>query len=220
MRERQHGRRVQTRERAWQRRIQEAETDLFARARELEALNQELRLTRDQLALRALRDPLTDLLIRPVLMEQVERALSRTARHPHPVTVLFVDLDRLKQVNDAHGHAAGDSLIRCFAKQLQSSVRPGDAVARFGGDEFVVLLEDLDRVADAEAVAQRVLSAARDCPVAAGVSMRPSASVGVAFAWGADLAAEDLIAQADQAMYRAKRTGGGCYRVFDPVGQA
>jgi diguanylate cyclase (GGDEF)-like protein len=214
VREQQRGRRVHVQERLWRRRMQEAETDLFARAQELQALNAELRDTRDQLVLRALHDPLTGLLIRPVLLEQVSRALSRLARYPHPIAVLFVDLDGLKHVNDVYGHAAGDALIRCFADQLRSSVRPCDTVARFGGDEFVILLEDLNDDADAEAVAERVLQAARECPLPAELSAPPTASIGVAVTHRTDLSAETLVEHADQAMYRAKRSGGGRYEVF------
>lgn len=215
VRARQQGHGEPAEDQAWERRMQEVEADLFARARELQALNTELRDTRDQLAVRVLHDPLTGLLIRPVILEQISRALARTARHPQRVGVLFIDLDRLKQVNDAYGHATGDQLIRCFAEELQRSVRPCDAVARFGGDEFVVLLEDLHQSAEAEAVAGRVLDGVRTCEVPAEVAERPSASVGIAVTQDEGLSAESLIARADQAMYRAKRSGGNRYQLSD-----
>lgn len=193
-------------------RLRQAEADVFARARELQAVNNELRSTRDDLALHALHDPMTGLLNRPVLLEQLCRALSRAARHPHLVAVLFIDLDRLKSVNDLHGHAAGDRLIRCSAEQLKGSVRPCDAVARYGGDEFVVLLEDLRNDAEAVLVAARVLAALRAC---SGHPERSGASIGIAVATDAALSGDELISQADQAMYRAKRAGGDRYEVFE-----
>jgi diguanylate cyclase (GGDEF)-like protein len=190
------------------------EWDVFARAAELQSLNAELRARQDQLAERALHDSLTGLLIRPVIVEQVSRALARSARRPQLVGVLFVDLDRLKQVNDRHGHAAGDQLLRCFAEQLQANLRPGDAVARYGGDEFVVLLEDLPDAAGVEAVATRLLEVTRECELPAGLPVRPSASVGIAFTSDPAVSADTLISRADEAMYRAKRAGGDRYEVF------
>jgi diguanylate cyclase (GGDEF)-like protein len=198
-----------------QRPTQETEADLFARAHELQVLNAELRTARDALVARSLRDPMTDLLIRPVILEQLSRALARIARHPQAVAVLFLDLDRLKQVNDRYGHAAGDELIRCFAESLRSSIRPSDSVARFGGDEFVVLLEGLRDGSEAEAVATRVLEATRTCDAPESLPVRPSASVGVAVTTSSDMSVETLISRADQAMYQAKQAGGDRYQVFD-----
>jgi diguanylate cyclase (GGDEF)-like protein/PAS domain S-box-containing protein len=200
-------------ERSWRWRMQAVEQDLVARARELQQLNAELRSTHDQLVVRALHDPLTGLLIRPVILEQLTRALSRRSRRPQPVAVLFIDVDHFKQVNDRHGHAAGDELLHCVAEQLQRSLRPGDSVARFGGDEFVVLLDDLPAATDAEAVAERVLEGVRTCRLPAGMSSALSASIGVAVAEGPGHTAELLISQADRAMYEAKRGGGDRYAV-------
>ena len=192
------------------------EAEVFARSRELEQLNTDLRRARDQLATSALHDSLTGLLVRPVFTEYVTTALSRLARHPHPLAVLFVDLDGLKQINDGLGHAAGDQLITVCAQRLKAGVRPSDPVARFGGDEFVVLLEDLTDAGEAGLIAARMLeSLAAPCTLASGASVRPSASIGIAITTSADTSVDLLLSQADAAMYRAKQNGKGRVEVFD-----
>ena len=214
-------------------RAQQVESDLFSRAQELQDVNRQLQLARDELAVQALHDPLTGLLVRSVLLERLSHALARLQRRPGDVAVLFVDLDGLKQVNDTYGHAAGDALIRCCAQRLQVAVRPSDAVARIGGDEFVVLLGELDPgegVAAGESVAQRLLDALETpCVVAPGVLVRPRASIGVAATGrtsaglpiscpdrdGLAVSADVLLSRADAAMYTAKRAGRGHHRVFD-----
>ncbi len=195
------------------------DADDYGVRHELQALqdtNLALRGERDRLAARALRDPLTGALSRSVFYEELARALSRMSRRPHPLAVLFIDLDRLKQVNDSHGHAAGDELIRQTGARLASSVRPSDAIARIGGDEFVVLLDDLQTPEEAEVIAARVLrSLSQPCPVAPSVWINPSASVGVALA-DPELPGPDvLLSHADAAMYKAKQAGRGRYELFD-----
>ena len=198
-------------------------TDFVARGeleqvQQLQHSNAELRIERDELAARALRDPLTGALSRSVFHEELTRALARLPRNAHPLAVLFIDLDRLKQVNDSHGHAAGDELIRQTVSRLSASVRPSDAIARFGGDEFVVLLDDLHAGQEAEIIAGRVLrTLSEPCQVAPGVLINPSASVGVALADGASTVADDLLSHADAAMYKAKQRGRGRYELFDPA---
>jgi diguanylate cyclase (GGDEF)-like protein len=200
----------------WRRRMRLAEADLFARARELHELNRKLREAHDELAVRALHDPLTGLVVRSAFVEQLSRALSRLARRPNPVAVLFVDLDRLKHVNDTYGHGAGDELIRCCAARLRASVRPSDPVARFGGDEFVVLVDDLPDADEADRVAERVLhNLSAPCRLTAGPLVRPTASIGVAVGDSAAMGAETLISHADAAMYRAKQSGRGRYERYD-----
>ncbi len=177
----------------WRRRIDEVEADLFARTRELQELNRELqrvnrqlRVARDELAVRALHDPLTGLLTRSALLEQLAHALARLHRHRGDVAVLFVDLDGLKRVNDTYGHGAGDALIRCCARSLRAVVRPSDTVARIGGDEFVVLLDELEEdqgLSAGRAVAQRLLDALdAPCAVAPDVMVHASGSIGIATA--------------------------------------
>jgi len=153
----------------------------------------------------ALHDPLTGLANRVLLRDRLEHALARSAREGEPTGVAFVDLDHFKEVNDLHGHAAGDALLAELGRRMRAAVRPADTVARYGGDEFVVVCEGVD----AEAMAllgRRLLDAVRQ-PLALGAARhRISASVGLA------LGVEDpdgLIAAADDAAYRAKAHGGG-----------
>jgi diguanylate cyclase (GGDEF)-like protein len=186
-------------------------------ARRLELANAELRRERDRLAASALHDPLTGAMTRLVFCAELTRALSRLPRRPHPLAVLFVDVDRLKQINDSHGHAAGDELIRQTVQRVRSSIRPSDLIARIGGDEFAILLDDLKSCGEAEIIAQRLVrKVSEPCMIARNVLTQPSVSVGVAFA-DSDFAgdADGLLARADVAMYKAKTSGRNRYELFD-----
>ena len=155
----------------------------------------------------ALHDPLTGLPNRLLLLDRLEHALARVPRAGGRTAVLFVDLDRFKAVNDGAGHAAGDEVLRVIAARLRTSVRAHDTVARYGGDEFVVIGEDLRWPQEAALIAERLLVA---CAVPVRVpsgDIRLSASVGGTVAVG-DEAPDDLLRNADAAMYQAKSRGG------------
>jgi diguanylate cyclase (GGDEF)-like protein len=165
-----------------------------------------------------LRDPLTSLPSRLLFLNRLSAALERLDRRPgRYVAVLFLDLDRFKVINDSLGHPAGDQLILAVAERLRHSLRRQETIARFGGDEFAVLCEDLADEQDAVAVAERLLksfSLPFHLPHGDAVS---SASIGIATAAEADQDGEDLIRDADAAMYRAKQAGGGRLMLFDDV---
>jgi diguanylate cyclase (GGDEF)-like protein len=169
-----------------------------------------------ELAHRAMHDPLTGLTMRWVLLEQLQHALSRMARRPETVAVLFIDLDGLKYVNDTLGHRAGDQLLVTCAVRFQTALREGDMLARMGGDEFVVLLEDLSAREEAVAVAKRILAALLPAVMIDGHPVQPSVSIGIAVADSPNTTPEALITHADAAMYRAKRAGPGRFKTFDP----
>jgi chemotaxis family two-component system sensor kinase Cph1 len=153
----------------------------------------------------ALHDPLTGLPNRRLLMDRLEHALTKYARGEE-VALLFVDLDGFKAVNDSLGHEAGDAVLIRTATQLLATVRVQDTVARIGGDEFVILCEDTT-AEEADIVANRVLDAIRRSPVSATAdAIRITASVGVTTA-NLSFGADDLLRQADAAMYRAKDRG-------------
>ncbi len=176
----------------------------------------EQRTAERQLVHRAMHDQLTGLPTRAVFLEQLHHALARLARRSSAhVAVLFLDLDRLKEVNDTHGHAVGDELLQAVGARLLRALRPSDVLARLGGDEFTVLLEDLDHPVEAGTVADRILEEL-SAPFSLSVgSVSCSGSIGIAIGTDPEMRPDALIANADAAMYRAKQSGGGCYDAFD-----
>ena len=167
----------------------------------------------EQVRHQALHDPLTDLPNASLVRDRAERALASLSRHPGRRTgLLFVDLDRFKTVNDEHGHAAGDAVLREVAHRLAGSVRAGDTVGRLGGDEFVVLLPDLSGPGNAYAVAGKVLERLRTPIEVDGQPTMVTASLGVAVAPDDAVDYEALLARADASMYRAKESGRNTVR--------
>ena len=168
----------------------------------------------DEMRRRALHDDLTDLPNRTLLVDRLDQAIQRSDRRNEPLAVLFVDLDRFKRVNDTLGHAAGDSVLVESAARLVAAVRAGDTVARVGGDEFIVLCEDVADAAEAKQLAERVVAAVAEPFSVAGVEVVITASVGVVLA-DDDAEAESLVRDADLAMYRAKQRGRARVEAFD-----
>lgn len=171
----------------------------------------------EELTRLALQDPATGLPNRACMQDRIDSAVSRLARRREPLAVLFCDLDRFKDINDRYGHAAGDELLRQIARRLQSTVRGVDTVARFAGDEFVMLCEGLSSDAEVALIAERVLSEfARPFDIG-GVSVRVGCSVGAATSGDPTVTTDDLLRRADAAMYRAKMRGRGGWQQFDPA---
>jgi diguanylate cyclase (GGDEF)-like protein/PAS domain S-box-containing protein len=167
-----------------------------------------------RLAHQALHDSLTGLPNRTLFLDRLYHALRRADRSGGGVAVLFVDLDRFKLINDSFGHAAGDRLLCDVAARLRRALRPGDTIARFGGDEVTVLCEDLDGEAGARAIARRIARLFDEPFVVEDGEAFLQASIGIAIA-GVDATPEDLIRDADAAMYRAKERGRSRVEVFD-----
>ncbi len=172
----------------------------------------------DRLAHQSLHDPLTSLPNRTLFLDRLAQGVARCRRTHSQVAVLFFDLDRFKVVNDSMGHEAGDELLVAVARRLESVLRPGDTVARFGGDEFTVLCEDLPanggRVRALE-IAER-LSSAITAPIMLQANETfLSASIGIAIASTGEERPEELLRDADAAMYHAKEMGRGRVEVFD-----
>lgn len=176
-------------------------------------------ITRVKDAERAMRrqareDALTGLANRAAFDLHLPPALSRASRAGAPVALIYLDLDRFKEINDSLGHAAGDAVLREFSRRLLRCVRQGDLVARLGGDEFAVFIEGVGSEAAAEAIAAKLIAAMAK-PIALAGGARPvGTSVGIGYARGA-ASQESLMAAADQALYAAKSAGRGVWRRID-----
>jgi len=164
----------------------------------------------------AMHDALTGLPNRALFMDRLNLALMRRLRRPdHSCGVLFVDLDRFKQINDALGHAAGDLMLMTVAERLHGALRPQDSAARLGGDEFAVLVDGILSASDLEIVAKRIqVEIAKPFDIF-GHLVQAGASIGAAMAGPDHTGSDLLIRDADFAMYQAKQAGGGRYEVFD-----
>jgi len=167
-----------------------------------------------RLAHRAFHDPLTGLPNRTLFLDRLARALARLERHPGLVGVFFLDLDGFKAVNDTFGHAAGDDVLVSVARRVEDVLRPSDTVARYGGDEFTILCEEVSVRDDALRIAGRIGLAVADPVWVGGSEIAVSASVGIALTDEPLQRPEALIHDADAAMYRAKETGHGRFEVF------
>jgi diguanylate cyclase (GGDEF)-like protein/PAS domain S-box-containing protein len=170
----------------------------------------------ERLARHAFHDSLTGLPNRRLFLDHLDRALRRAARSQDVHAVLFADVDRFKLINDSLGHHAGDHLLVAIAERLQGSMRAGDMLARFGGDEFTILLEGVSSPDDAETAAQRILDQMR-VPIALpdGHEVVASLSIGIALTMPGQ-GRDDLLHDADVAMYQAKARGrDGNYKLYD-----
>ncbi len=161
-------------------------------------------------------DTLTGLPNRNLLNDRLGQALAHASRHNGLMAVGFVDLDRFKTINDTLGHDAGDELLKEIARRLSGCLRSSDTVARQGGDEFVVVLNDLVRPEDATIVAQKLLDALSPPMTLSGREIVPGASLGFALYPKDGDNLQSLLMSADKAMYAAKQAGRGQYRFFDP----
>jgi len=170
----------------------------------------------EQLLHDALYDALTQLPNRTLFLDHLGLSMDQARRRKNSVVaVLFMDLDRFKNINDSLGHSVGDELLVELARRLTHFLRPGDTVARLGGDEFAVLLNDVHGAGDATRVAERIQELIREKMVIGGREVFTCASIGVALSSPGYKRPEEILRDADTAMYRAKAAGRGCYQVFD-----
>ncbi len=188
---------------------------------ERDALVAQLRHSEEQVRQLAYYDALTDLPNRRLLLDRMGQALAQSRRHRHSMAVMFLDLDRFKQVNDTLGHEAGDELLKQVALRWITCMRGGDTVSRSGGDEFIVVLPEIGQPQDAALVAAKMVSAL-DEPILVGEHrIRVTTSIGIAVypVDGAD-DIQELMKKADRAMYAAKAQGRNCYCFYGDVGGA
>jgi len=171
-----------------------------------------------QLQRQAFHDGLTELPNRALYLDRLQHALAVRSRNPHPIAVLFLDIDGFKVINDSLGHAAGDQLLMEVARRLRSLVRPEDTVARFGGDEFAILLENVRDAGDAGMVAERAMRSVRQPCLLDGQEVVVTVSVGIAFSEESECDREpgNLLRDADIALYRAKAAGKARAVAFEP----
>jgi diguanylate cyclase (GGDEF)-like protein/PAS domain S-box-containing protein len=168
-----------------------------------------------ELARRATHDPLTDLPNRMLLADRLTQSLTRPRRAPGSLAVLFVDVDNFKLVNDSFGHAAGDAILVEVARRLSRAVRPQDTVARFAGDEFVVILAELADQAEVVGVVERIQASISEPIRVDGMELVVSTSIGVARDTDEELLADSLLRDADAAMLAAKARGRARHAFFD-----
>jgi diguanylate cyclase (GGDEF)-like protein/PAS domain S-box-containing protein len=167
---------------------------------------------------RADQDPLTGLANRSLFSKMLRRAIERSAKTPGlHYAVLFLDLDGFKAINDTFGHLLGDKLLVAVARALEGAIRPGDVLARFGGDEFVILVEFVGGLKDVLTVAERVKGRFTRPFQVEGKGLRVGASIGITLSETGYSSPEEVLRDADAAMYRAKDESDGSYRIFDPA---
>lgn len=176
------------------------------RSQEIENLNARLQLSQQHLAMQVRECPVTGLTNRRGLMEHLEQSLGKDSRSRDAFAVLFCDLNRFKEVNDVHGHDAGDELLVEISRRLREATRQGDLVSRLGGDEFVVVSHNLQQISQAQDIADRLQQAVGEAWAIGSEVLNPSLSIGIAIASceAGTLNAQELIRRADQAMYVAK----------------
>jgi diguanylate cyclase (GGDEF)-like protein len=185
--------------------------------RQLQGAEAQQREAERRLAELAQYDALTGLANRTLFNDRLAQAIARAHRTEQPVALLFVDLDRFKEINDSLGHEAGDAVLREAAARLRAHLREGDSVARLGGDEFTVILEDVAGADEVRAVAQKLMRAFAEPIVVDGQDLFPTLSIGVALYPRDGDTAEALLRHADTAMYQAKAEGRDGFQFYAPT---
>jgi diguanylate cyclase (GGDEF)-like protein len=153
---------------------------------------------------------------RALFYDRLEMAMTRSRRSKKLMALLYVDIDKFKNTNDSLGHAAGDVLLRAFTERLSQGVRASDTVARLGGDEFTVILENLSSPKIAQAVVDKLMTALRRPYKTVEGDIKARASMGIAYFSGGQLKSDDLVKQADLALYEAKHRDRDGYWVHQP----
>jgi diguanylate cyclase (GGDEF)-like protein len=171
----------------------------------------------DQIRHQAMHDGLTGLPNRTLVLDRMERSLARARRGQHPIAAMFIDLDGFKEINDTLGHAVGDKVLCVLADRFEATLRQEDTIGRLGGDEFIAILEGPSLVGGHEAIAERILDAARSPFEIEGVSAaRLSITTSIGIALGDRTTGQELLRDADIALYRAKASGKDCYMTYGP----
>lgn len=183
--------------------------------RKLEMSNKNLEQANAALQLSAHYDPLTGLPNRILLSDRMQQAMTKCLRHNQSVAIAFIDLDGFKTINDQYGHSTGDKFLQVIAHELKLSLREGDTLARFGGDEFIAVLDGLHEARDSHPILDRLLKSASQKAVINGHPLKVSASIGVTYFPQNNNSPDQLLRHADQAMYKAKQLGKNRWYTFD-----
>ena len=175
----------------------------------------ERKIAEDKLLWQATHDPLTQLPNRSLIEDRLNNALKRSVRSNQTLAVLFIDLDGFKLVNDNYGHNLGDQLLIHISSQLTDIVRPGDTVARFGGDEFIILCEQITDSNAIPLLAERIIKCLKEPVHILEQTIYPTASIGIAFGHGNTHSMQEMLQNADTAMYAAKEKGRDHWRIYN-----
>jgi diguanylate cyclase (GGDEF)-like protein/PAS domain S-box-containing protein len=179
-----------------------------------------LKETEEKLTRLARIDSLTGIANRRKFVEALHQSIERSRRHGTRLALAYLDIDLFKKINDSHGHGVGDDVLKEFARRLQANVRAGDTVARLSGDEFVIIIDDLKHDGDARILAEKIAAAIRKPFHVGAMQLAITTSVGIASFAGGDETHEQLLANADHALYQAKRNGRDGVSVFDELAPA
>lgn len=180
----------------------------------LEEVFFELEQRKGELINKAARDPLTGIANRELFCERLSQALARYHRTKEKFGVIMLDLDHFKRVNDLHGHQSGDELLKQVAERLQAPLRATDTVARFGGDEFLVLQTDLPKPSEVRRLCERICAELQIPYEIGSLQLRMTTSVGAVVASKHLVTPDDYVRAVDMALYESKRSGRGCFRFF------
>ena len=192
--------------------VEEAANDL---ARQLESFDGQMAINTAKLEKMAMFDVLTGLPNRNMLTFQIEKQLANSLRDERLVALMFMDLDDFKKVNDSHGHDVGDKLLKAAAMRISKPIRESDIASRFGGDEFVVLLSNIESKKHVDTVAQKIIGEFQEPIIVDGVTFYVSISIGIAITNHSRATPVELLRHADIAMYEAKAKKGAAFRVYD-----
>ena len=175
-----------------------------------------IKKSEEKLEFLAHHDPLTKLPNRLLLTASLEQSIKRAKREKKKIAVIFLDLDKFKEINDAFGHSYGDEVLVTVTKRLKSIMREQDTIGRIGGDEFIVLIEDFEEILDLEPILEKILNVFKKDIIVHGNNFKISASIGVSVYPNDGKNIENLIKNADTAMYEAKDAGRDTYRFYTP----
>ena len=192
--------------------VEEAANDL---ARQLESFDGQMAINTAKLEKMAMFDVLTGLPNRNMLTFQIEKQLASSLRDERLVALMFMDLDDFKKVNDSHGHDVGDKLLKAAAMRISKPIRESDIASRFGGDEFVILLSNIESKKHVDTVAQKIIDEFKEPIIVDGVTFYVSISIGIAITNHSRATPVELLRHADIAMYEAKAKKGAAFRVYD-----